>query len=153
MHRRSFLCGLAGGTFVGPSMVRAGQGFDLISAEDYARRRPRVATRMIAVLKADGPKILFHAPRQSRLHSPVDFDVEFRGREGVPPVLASLRVDYDLGITWFNITDRLLAHARIASGRMKANGAQLPKGRHRIRLGILDMDRRKSEAVVTFEVR
>lgn len=157
LQRRGIIIGLgAVGLIAGAGAYLAwprSNPFDLVTDDEFATRRPEKTSRSIQALLRDGPQIVFHSPSQTNLNSPVNFDVEFKARNGVPPLIETLRVDYDLGITWFNVTKRLLEHAKISNGRVQAQNAQLPKGKHTLRMSIMDAQLRKSEALVRFVVQ
>lgn len=151
MHRRTLLAGLAG-LALAPGLARAQDaGWDLVTPEEAAARRmPR--TRRLTTVTADGPDLLIHAPQGSTIAPPVTFDVEFRGRDGVAPVMGSLRIDYDMGLFWQDVTQRLLSHATVEGTRLRAAGARLPPGRHVLRIAIMDKSRRRTVSVLDLTV-
>jgi hypothetical protein len=123
----------AAGPFAGPA-----EAYDLLTAEDYAERSARAATRSITTQANEGPEIIVHTPEASgNLHSPLDFDVEFRARHAEPD-MSTLTLEYDLGFFWKDITDRLAEHAEITGNRIISRGAELPAGDHYLRLSISD---------------
>ncbi|MGI9507849.1 MAG: hypothetical protein ACR2QJ_00695, partial [Geminicoccaceae bacterium] len=80
-----------------------------------------------------------HAPITSGdLSSPLDFDIEFRAKNA-EPVMGSLILEYDLGMFWKDVTDRLAGHAEITDNRIVSRDAELPAGEHHLRMSISDL--------------
>lgn len=116
----------------------SGSAYELLTAEEYAERSPRGATRSLSVSANEGPEIIVHTPEASGdLLSPLDFDVEFRSRSA-EPVMNSLKLEYDLGLFWKDITSRLADHAEITANRIISHGTELPAGDHQLRMSISD---------------
>ena len=70
-----------------------------------------------------------HSPQTSGdLSSPLDFDVEFRARSA-EPLIGSLLLEYDLGLFWKDITNRL-ADLMV---RQAVNDKRADEQRHRQR--------------------
>ena len=154
MNRRLILAGLPGLLLVTTSrrlLAQTSEAYALITAEDVAERVDS-GTRSLRRLASDGPSILVHAPGSSTVRPPVDFDVEFRARDGVPPDLRSIRLHYNLGIAWKNVTRRLMAHATFEGNRVLSANAMLPAGKHQLKLSIEDTQRRRTEALLDLEV-
>jgi hypothetical protein len=123
--------------FAHPSDSLAG-GYTLLTAEEYAERVDRPSTRSVKRLANEGPEIIIHAPEKAQsLFSPLDFDLEFKAREAEPD-FATLKVEYDLGFFWKDVTSRMADHAEIAGNRLVSRGAELPDGDHHLRLSISD---------------
>lgn len=157
MQRRNLIFGL------GALGVAAGVGaywglsgkpepYALITAQESDQHQKRKLSRDIYLRKADGPQIIFHAPRQIATSAPIDFDVEFRARGGSAPVMKTLKIDYNLGIAWVDITPRLLAHATQSGTRLTSRNAMIPAGKHEIRLRIQDDQQRVSEVLLKLTV-
>ena len=124
-------------TFAHPSDGLA-EGYTLLTAEEYAERTERPPTRSIKRLASEGPEIIVHAPEKAQsLFSPLDFDLEFRAREAEPD-FTTLKVEYDLGFFWKDVTSRMADHAEISDNRLVSRGAELPEGDHHLRLSISD---------------
>lgn len=113
-------------------------GFPLLTPEEAATRRAEPLTRGLRAVKNDGPGIQVAAPQGDRLTSPINFDVTFTPRNGATPDLRSLRIEYKFGPFWKDITAPVLQAARIQGTRLRAAGAELPEGRHVIRMRIKD---------------
>ena len=112
--------------------------YELLSAEEYAERSKKGPTRSLAPAENEGPEIVVHTPQASgALHSPLDFDVEFRARTAEPD-MSTLTLEYDLGFFWKDITSRLADHAEITENRIISRGAELPAGNHHLRMSISD---------------
>jgi hypothetical protein len=113
-------------------------GYAILTAEDFASRTPMVRTRALSSLGSVGAEFIVHAPERSgELRSPLDFDVEFRARQAEPD-MGTLKVEYDLGWFWKDVTSRMADHAEISSNRIVSRGAELPAGNHHLRLSISD---------------
>ncbi|MGI9510932.1 MAG: hypothetical protein ACR2QJ_16450 [Geminicoccaceae bacterium] len=120
-------------------LVGTAGAYDLLTAEEYAERSPRGATRSVTVSADEGPDVIVHTPATSGdLRSPLDFDIEFRAKNA-EPVMGSLILEYDLGMFWKDVTDRLAGHAEITDNRLVSRDAELPAGDHHLRLSISDM--------------
>ena len=157
MQRRHVILGL------GAAGVAAGAGgfwalssqpepFALITTEESEQHQNRKMSRDIFLRKSDGPQIIFHAPGQIATSAPIDFDVEFRARGGAAPVMNTLKIDYNLGIAWVDITPRLLAHAKRSGTRLISRNAMIPAGKHEIRLRIEDDQQRVSEVLLKLTI-
>lgn len=109
-------------------------------------------TRNLKLAINDGPSILVASPSGFQLKSPVNFDVRIKPKDGVPVVMSTLKVEYRLGLIWANITGRLLGHGSVIGTQLKANGAELPNGKHKVRLTVSDADGRKTRVEVSFAV-
>lgn len=121
------------------SVDRPAHAYDLLTIEEYAKRAPGGATRSLTVTASDGPEIIVHSPQTSGdLSSPLDFDVEFRARSA-EPLIGSLLLEYDLGLFWKDITNRLADHAEVTENRIISRGAELPVGDHHLRMSISDL--------------
>ncbi|WP_146345528.1 hypothetical protein [Falsiphaeobacter marinintestinus] len=108
--------------------------------------------RAIAMVRADGPGIRVAAPSGFKLRSPVNFDIRIQPKDGIPVVMSSLKIEYRLGPIWTDVTGRLAGHGSVIGTQLKANGADLPLGKHQIRLTVTDSENRKTQAVVKFAV-
>lgn len=112
--------------------------YELLTAEEFSERTDRAPTRSITKLANEGPEIIIHAPQAANnLRSPLDFEVEFRPREAEPD-LATLKIEYDLGWFWKDVTGRMADHAEISDNRLISRGAELPDGDHHLRMSISD---------------
>lgn len=127
--------------------------YALLTEEEYASLdRSAVETRAMTFVKRDGPDIVVHSPRQAAdLRSPLDFDVEFKPN-GAEPDLKTLKLEYDLGIFWKDVTERIAGKARIAGNRIVSRGAKLPAGQHRLRMTIHDARGRATVTEIRFRV-
>lgn len=119
--------------------IGVAEAYDLLTAEEYAERVPRGAARSVTVSANEGPDVIVHAPETSNdLRSPLDFDIEFRAKSA-EPVMGSMILEYDLGLFWKDVTDRLAGHAEITDNRIISRDAELPAGEHHLRMSISDM--------------
>jgi len=110
------------------------------------------ATRGISLIRSDGPKIKVNAPSGFALASPVTFDIEILPRDGVAPEISTLKIEYSLGPVWTDVTKRIRKHATMSGSRFQAPGAELPAGKHRLRLSIADAQGRVTAADIQFTV-
>ena len=109
-------------------------------------------SRNLKLTVNDGPSILVASPSGFQLKSPVNFDVRIKPKNGVPVVMSTFKVEYRLGLIWANITGRLLGHGSVIGTQLKANGAELPNGKHKVRITVSDADGRKTRVEVSFAV-
>ena len=129
-------------------------GFALLSQEELEQYTGAdlAKERSITVNSSNGPKINVSAPNGYTLASPVDFDIQIEPRDGVAVDMASIRIEYKLGPAWVNMTRRIMKYAKIKGARLYARGAELPKGRHALRVSISDAQNRRTRATVAFTV-
>lgn len=137
---------------------RAAPGFFILTPTEVAKYRaipdqPEIATRGVRVIKASGPGITFSSPNQDVLTSPVDIDVSLSARDGVSIDMNSIRIEYKMGPAWLNVTGRIMKQASVRGNRLFARGADLPAGRHTMRLSVNDKEARVTQAVVSFTIR
>lgn len=119
--------------------VFADGSFALLTPDEIVQwQSAKEATRGISLTRKDGPNIKVNAPTASSLVSPVSFDVELLPRDGVAPDPDTLKIEYGLGPIWMDVTSRIRAHARMNGTHFKATGAELPVGKHRLRLSVGD---------------
>lgn len=136
----------------------ADEMFSLLTDEelDLFRKNPlsddESDTRALTFAENAGPIIQMASPTGLTLKSPVSFDVRIKPKDGVPVAMSSLKVEYKLGPFWTDITGRLAGHGSVVGTRLKAKGAKLPLGKHKVQLTILDVDGRRTRAVATFAV-
>lgn len=109
-------------------------------------------TRGLSFAENAGPIIQVSSPTGSTLKSPVNFDVRIKPKGGVAVAMSSLKVEYKLGPFWTDITGRLAGHGSVVGTRLKARGAKLPIGNHRVQLTVLDVNGRRTRAVAAFTV-
>ena len=155
MPRRSFCMGAAVGIALVPSMVAAQDVFDVLTPEevaDYKRLGAAPTTRTMSMVASEGPKIRVASPNGFSLTSPVDFDVSIEPRDGVAVSMNTLRIHYRIGPVWKDVTNRIARHGRISGTRLQAKGANLPSGRHTLRVTVADIQSRETVAIVKFAV-
>ncbi|MDH3660880.1 MAG: hypothetical protein OEU92_12800 [Alphaproteobacteria bacterium] len=130
----------------------AADGYDLLTAEEYAERVARPLTRTMTPIAEEGPEIIVHTPQGSEgLRSPLDFDVEFRPRRAAPD-MRTLKLEYDLGLFWKDVTRRMADHAEITDNRIVSRGAELPAGEHRLRMSISDQVGKTTSTEIAFTI-
>jgi hypothetical protein len=85
------------------------------------------------------------------LLSPIDFIMTFEPQGEAKIDLDSLKVQYKF-LGWKDVTKRILKHAEISEEGLQALGADIPKGKHKMRLVIRDTMGREARARITFRV-
>ena len=140
--------------YVWSESMRQARSFALLSDEQVIayQTTPVQQVRSLALDQADGPQIRVSAPEGFALTSPVDFDIQVEPRDGVAVDMTSIRIDYRLGPAWVNVTGKILKHASVTGSRLYASGADLPKGKHALRISIKDAQQRTTRATVSFSV-
>ena len=101
---------------------------------------------------SDGPSISVSAPSGYALTSPVDFDIQIQPRNGVAVDMSSIRIEYRIGPAWVNVTGRIMKYASVKGSRLMAKGADLPSGKHAMRISVKDTSERITQATVSFTV-
>jgi len=109
-------------------------------------------TRSMRVTSSSGPAIKVSAPSGYALSSPVDFDIRIEPRNGVKVDMKSIRIEYKIGPTWINVTRRIMKYANIKGSRLYAKGAELPAGKHAMRVSVRDANAQVTKATVSFTV-
>ena len=104
----------------------------------------------------NAPRIVVMAPgagaeESEELLSPIDFIMEFEPRGEATIDLDSIKVKYKHGF-WMDVTNRILEHAVISAEGLQAIGAEIPKGKHKMRLEVKDSLGRKARAQITFRI-
>lgn len=85
------------------------------------------------------------------LVSPIDFITKFQPQEGAEIDLDSIEVHYKW-LGWKDVTDRILEHATVSAEGIEAIGAEIPKGKHKMRLTVKDTLGRESRERISFRV-
>ncbi|MFK7755162.1 MAG: hypothetical protein AB8B51_21770 [Sedimentitalea sp.] len=111
------------------------------------------ATRSFKVTASDGPLIKVAAPSGYALQSPVDFDIKIEPKNGVAVNMKSIRIEYRVGPAWLNVTGRIMKQAKVKGSRLFATGAELPAGKHAMRVTVQDANKRVTKATVSFTVK
>lgn len=110
-------------------------------------------SRAIKMTATNGPQIKVAAPSGFSLTSPVDFDIVVQPRDGRPVDMSSLKIEYRLGPAWVNLTGRIMKRARVDGQRLFAQGADLPSGKHTLRVSIKDSEAQATQALISFSVK
>jgi hypothetical protein len=105
----------------------------------------------MAAKKGPGPFIVVKSPKiLKQLRSPIDIHVVFEpGASGRPAAMKTLRVQL-VGFIPINITDRLRKY--IDGYSLNIEQAELPTGKHRMRMRIKDVDGNANERDVMIRV-
>jgi hypothetical protein len=147
----ALLAGSAAGTALA-------SGFSLVSVDEYqSELRARAAPGAALVPKAadfNAPTITVVMPNPKEpIQPPVNIDVRFVAAEGATVNVASLRILY--GFLKLDVTRRILdaPGVQVSAAGLKANGAQLPSGSHKLIIEIADNVGRTARQVLEFTVK
>jgi hypothetical protein len=133
-------------------------GFELLSQQEYqselaARARP--GARLYArAADLNSPTITVVKPDHSAaIQPPVDIDVRFKPAEGAAVNVSSLKISY--GFLGIDITQRILTApgVQVTAGGLRAAGARLPSGSHKLVIEIADNLGRTGRMPVEFTVK
>lgn len=144
------------------------EGFVLISEDDFEiwtkeseglqvdGEEPEVLFEDKFTLVEDAPKIIILEPgaaaeESEELLSPIDFIMKFEPQGEATIDLDSIRVHYKY-LGWQDITDKILEHAEITEEGIRALKAEIPKGKHKMRLKVKDSLGREARAVIVFRI-
>jgi hypothetical protein len=110
------------------------------------------AARSPASLPKDGPVIKVQAPQLTAdVSPPFAVDVVFEPRaSGAPPKMDSLKVTY-LKVIEVDVTDRFKPYLK--DNRLFVEKANVPQGRHRLKISIADLEGRTTAEVLQVTVR
>ena len=110
------------------------------------------AARGSAELPKNGPIIKIERPASmTDLSPPFPVEVVFEPRPGgTPPKMESLRVTY-LKIVEVDVTDRFKPY--IKDNRLFVEKANVPQGRHRLKISITDQDGRTTAEILQVTVK
>ena len=141
------------------SLVGAAEsGFQLLSSREYqselAAQAAPGATYVPRAADFNAPTIKVVKPDGSAaIQPPVDIDVQFIPTEGSTINVGSLRILY--GFLKLDITQRILKApgVQVSASGLKANGAQLPSGSHKLLIEIADNVGRVARQPVAFTVK
>ncbi len=134
------------------------EAFYLLTPDEMAEldNQPKITEsldRGLTVTQSDGPFVNFNSPKKDIVQSPVNIDVDISPRGDTAVDLSSIRIDYRMGPAWINVTKRIMKHASVEGSRLLARSAELPIGRHTMRLSIQDEDKRRTRVTVSFVVQ
>ncbi len=105
----------------------------------------------VAATEGPGPVILLKNPKMlQKLRSPIDIFIAFEpGKSGKSADMKTLKVTL-IGFININITDRLIEYIKGES--LDVQKAELPSGKHRLRMRIKDVDGNPNERDVVVTV-
>jgi hypothetical protein len=136
----------------------AGGGFELLSPGEY---KSELAARALpnahfAVRGADfnAPTITVVKPdRAASIQPPVDIEVRFTPASGATVNISSLKILY--GFLKLDVTQRILKApgVEVTPAGLKANGAQLPSGNHKLLIEVADNLGRVGQQSLEFSVK
>jgi hypothetical protein len=133
-------------------------GFSLVSPDEYqseltARAAPGAGFVPRATdLNAPTITVVMPDPK-GPIQPPVNIDVRFAAAEGASVNVASLRILY--GFLKLDVTRRILdaPGVQVSPTGLKASGAQLPSGSHKLVIEIADNVGRTARQVLEFTVK
>jgi hypothetical protein len=133
-------------------------GFELLSAREYqseltARKAPN-ASFVTRSADLNAPVITVVTPdRGAPIQPPVNIDVRFKAAQGATVNVSSLKVSY--GFLHLDITQRILGApgVQVTPEGLKASGAQLPSGSHKLVIEISDNIGRTGRQPLEFTVK
>ena len=101
----------------------------------------------------DAPLISILKPGEvgELINSPIDFILTFEAQDDAEIDLDSIKIEYKRGF-WFDVTERILENAVIEMTGITAIGAEIPDGKHKMRLEVRDTKGRKARAKISFKV-
>ena len=133
-------------------------GFQLLSAQEYqselAARATPGATITLRSADFDAPTISVIRPDHTApIQPPVDIDVHFKAAQGASVNVASLKILY--GFLKLDVTKRILnaPGVQVSEAGLKASGAQLPSGSHKLAIEVADNIGRTGRQPLEFTVK
>jgi hypothetical protein len=151
---------LVGAGFMVASLASAAPhaGFQLLSAQEFqselsARATPGAAITLRAA-DFDAPTITVIKPdRSAPIQPPVDIDVHFKAAQGASVNVASLKILS--GVLKLDVTKRILnaPGVQVSEAGLKASGAQLPSGSHKLAIEVADNIGRTGRQPLEFTVK
>jgi len=133
-------------------------GFQLLTSREYqselAARAAPGATFTAKAADFNAPTITVVAPDHSApIKPPVDINVQFAAAQGATVNPSSLKIMY--GFLKLDITQRILQApgVQVSAAGLKASGAQLPSGSHKLLIEIADNIGRVGRQPLEFTVQ
>ena len=128
--------------------------FVLVTEEEVRKYKGDEAALLIPLAASPGftPGIEVVNPRimAGPVPSPVSIELSFR-TDGTPVDMKSFQALY--GGFKFDITDRILAKARVTATGLTIENAEIPKGTHRLFLAISDVKGRRTDRELRIQVQ
>jgi hypothetical protein len=137
-------------------LASAAGGFELLSSREY---QSELAARAVpgahyALRGADfnAPTITVVKPASASIQPPVDIEVRFTPAAGATVNVSSLKILY--GFLKLDVTQRIVKApgVEVSAAGLKASGAQLPKGSHKLLIEVADNLGRMGQQSVDFTV-
>lgn len=138
-------------------MTTDASAFELISAQQYQKLQQSAASEQQIErleksldLNASAPRIELLQPdiEADALSSPFEIELRSTPSTGANIDLGSLKITYG----WFNITDKIMQNAEVTESGILAKDAEIPAGRHTIKVEIKDSLNRKARRKFSFTV-
>jgi hypothetical protein len=152
MHRRSAIGGLLGVCAALSAKMRGAAAWTLISQDQFDEiNQPQTGA---APGSHDGqpiriPVIEMVEPDLTKpINPPVKIRIRFQAPAGAVIDPTSFRATYG----WFDITNQLLAHAKIDGSGISADDAEIPSGKYKVTLHISDTKGRVGTQAFDFQV-
>jgi hypothetical protein len=138
MHRREFLLSTLAASAISCTVVPSAGAWELITNEELEHENAQPHANAFPQQSQPGsPTIEVDQPDVSKpIKVPVDVRVRFLPQDGATVDPNSFRAKY--GWLRIDITERILAHAKIDASGLVTNGAELPSGNYSVTLQISD---------------
>jgi hypothetical protein len=151
MYRRNFIIALLSGSAALGAKIEHAAGWALITEDEFKeeskKARPKAAAAPPPL--SDQPVIEVVEPDPLKpVRSPVSIRIRFQAHAGATINPKSFRAHYG----WFDITDRLVAHAELDASGISANNADIPAGDYTVTLQIADNRGRVGTRILKFTV-
>ena len=134
--------------------MNSGFAFVLVTEEEVRKYKGDEAALLTPLAASPGvtPGIEVVNPRimAGPVPSPVSIELSFR-TDGTPVDMKSFQALY--GGFKFDITDRILAKARVTATGLTIENAEIPKGTHRLFLAISDVKGRRTDRELRIQVQ
>lgn len=132
-------------------------GFELLSAREYhseiVARSLRGAQFVTRAADFNAPTITVVKPDSASITPPVDIEVRFAPAQGATVNISTLKILY--GFLKLDVTQRILKApgVEITAAGLKASGARLPSGNHKLLIEVADNLGRMGQQPLEFTVK
>ncbi|WP_127075997.1 hypothetical protein [Rhodomicrobium lacus] len=134
-----------------PASDSSTSDWSLITEEEIVRDQGVHPPEFYPKPPIGAPTIKVNQPDASKpIKSPVTIEIEFQAEDGATIIPSSIRITY--GWLEIDITQRVLAHAKLTPEGLRATNAKLPQGHHSVTLKVADSKGRVASKVLEFTV-
>lgn len=151
MHRRNFITTLLGALVVSGIKVRNAGAWTFITEDEFKEESGGALPKAVPAppSQSGAPVIEVLEPDPAKpIKSPVTIRIRFHAQAGARIIPTSFRAKYG----WFDITDRLVAHAKVDATGIFAENAEIPAGQYKVTLQIADDQGRSATRALEFRV-